>query len=150
MGFFRRYKTYPVTIEALVFPMPIPCAFPALSGENLTGQTTGTLKGEMGDETKELREYRSSDPVKWIDWKATARKGQMITRDFYYLEGDTLSIDLSKKGNGWEKKLSEACYLVIEGDRKKLSVSMILPERQIGPGRGEKHKKKLLEALALA
>jgi uncharacterized protein (DUF58 family) len=35
-----------------------------------------------GAEVLQLREYRAGDPQNIIDWKATARRGQMISRDF--------------------------------------------------------------------
>ena len=150
MGFFRRFKSCPVALDTLVYPMPIPCPFPALSGGNWSGQKSGFFQGELGDEIKELRGHRPSDPLRWIDWKATARKGQMVTRDFYRLEGNTLRLDLSRKTAEWERRLSEACYLVLEGERENLSIVLVLPAREIGPGRGKKHKDQLLEALALA
>ncbi|MFH1491100.1 MAG: DUF58 domain-containing protein [Pseudomonadota bacterium] len=150
MGFFKRYKSCRVGLDALVYPMPKPCPFPALSRENWSGQLSGAPFGEIGDETKGLREYWPSDPLKWIDWKATARKGEMVAREFYRLEGDTLAIDLSRKTHAWERNLSEACYLILESERKKLFVSLTLPGREIEPGKGAGHKKQLLEALALA
>jgi uncharacterized protein (DUF58 family) len=35
-----------------------------------------------GAEVLQLRDYRAGDPQNLIDWKATARRGQMISRDF--------------------------------------------------------------------
>ena len=150
LGFFRRFKTYSVGLELLVYPRPIPRVQPSLKGNAEDGVGMDSLQGELNDEIKELRAYRQADPLKWIDWKATARKGEMVVRDFYRLEGDTLTIDLSGKQGSWERRLSEACYLILEGCRKKLSVALILPDREFGPGRGEKHKRLLLEALSLA
>lgn len=150
LGFFRRYKSFSGSLEVLVYPRPIPRVFPPLTGSFRGGEKSSPFHGELGDEIKGLRDYREADPLKWIDWKATARKGDMVVRDFYSFEGDTLVIDLSKRQRGWEKRLSEACYLILEGQRRKLSMALILPDREIGPGRGEKHKKLLLEALSLA
>jgi len=150
LGFFRRFKVSSIDLEVMVYPRPIPRAIPPLTGRPQGSEKTGSFHGELSDETKELRNYRHSDPLKWVDWKATARKGEMVVRDFYSLEGDTLMIDLSKKQDGWEKRVSEACYLILEGHKRKLSVALILPDREIGPGHGEKHKKLLLEALTRA
>ena len=73
-----------------------------------------------------------------------------MSRDFYRLEGDTLLIDLSEREKNWEKKLSEACSLVMECDNRELFSALILPDRELEPGKGETHKRRLLEALALA
>lgn len=35
-----------------------------------------------GTEVLQLREYRRGDPLRSIDWKATARRGQLVSRDF--------------------------------------------------------------------
>ena len=150
LGFFRRFKTYSVGVEVFVYPKPIPQVLPSLTGSVQGGEKSDSFRGELSDEIKELRQYRDADPLRWVDWKATARKGEIVVRDFYHLEGDTLTIDLTNKQEGWEKRLSEACYLIIEGQRRKLYVGLNLPDREIGPGRGEKHKRLLLEALTLA
>jgi len=149
-GFFWRSKSCYVGVEVLVYPRPTPRMLPSLTGSDQGSEKSGLFHGEMSDEIKGLRDYLDSDPFKWIDWKATARKGEMVARDYYRLEGDTLTIDLSRKGDGWEKRLSEACYLILEGERRKLSVVLRLPDKEIGPGKGEMHKRCLLEAIALA
>jgi uncharacterized protein (DUF58 family) len=150
LGFFRRYRTFYLGLEVLVYPKPIPRMFPSLTSHFHGVEEDYSFRGELSDEIKELRSHRQSDPIKWVDWKATARKGEMVVRDFYRHEGDTLVIDLSKSQDGWEKRLSEACYFILEGYRKKLSMTLILPDQEIGPGRGTRHKRLLLEALTLA
>ncbi len=147
LGFFWRFKICSVGLDVMVYPRPIPRLLPSLTGSSQGSEKSGSFRGELSDETSELRNYRPSDPLKWVDWKATARKGEMVVRDFYRLEGDTLVIDLSKKQDSWEKRVSEACYLILEAHRRKLSVTLILPDTEIGPGRDEKHKRLLLEAL---
>ncbi|RJR30712.1 MAG: DUF58 domain-containing protein [Desulfobacteraceae bacterium] len=151
LGFFYRSKIQPVELKFLVYPKPMATEVPLLSGGSIGGERRSDSRlGEMGDEVKELRGYRESDPLKSVDWKATARRGRMIVREFYHLEGDTLFIELSKKTGGWERKLSSACHLILEGHRKKLLLAMNLPHRKFEPGKGETQKKNLLEALALA
>jgi uncharacterized protein (DUF58 family) len=150
MGFFWRARTFPVDVEVPVHPRPVPGLVPSPGGRFQGSAQSGSLRGEPGDEMRELRDYRSSDPLKWVDWKATARKGETVVRDFYRLQGDTLMIDLSRDRGDWERALSKACYLILEGERRRLSVALRLPDREIGPGRGEAHKKTLLEAITLA
>lgn len=151
LGFFHRSKISPVDLHLVVYPKPTPTAAPLLAGGSIGGERRSDFfSGELGDEIKELREYRESDPLKWVEWKATARRGRMVVREFYRLEGDTLFIDLSERTGQWERKLSRACHLVLEGHRKKLLLAMKLPHGKIDPGKGERQKRLLLEALALA
>lgn len=151
LGFFRRFKNFPLGQELLVYPRPVMCLLPApRGGIQGTEKCSDSFYGELGDEIKELRTYRHCDPLRWVDWKATARRGKMVVKEFYRLEGDTLDIDLSVKGDSWEERLSQASYLVLEGQRRKLLVGLRLPDKEIQPGNGEKHKRLLLEALALA
>lgn len=48
----------------------------ALSGARIT-QTIGP-----GSQVEQLRDYRPGDPLRVIDWRATARRGQLVSRDF--------------------------------------------------------------------
>jgi uncharacterized protein (DUF58 family) len=52
-----------------------------VKGMAATGAKVGTEIG-AGAEVMRLREYRAGDPPRVIDWKATARAGRLISRDF--------------------------------------------------------------------
>ena len=74
----------------------------------------------------------------------------MIVREFYYLEGDVLMIDLKTHSRPWEQQLSEACYLVLEGAKRRLAIGLSLPEKEITARKGNEQKQILLECLAHA
>ena len=150
LGFFRRYDVRAADIQVMIYPKPAHQAFPRLEGSVEGEAVIDAPGGELSDEIRELRDYREHDAVKWIDWKATARRGKTVVREFYRVEGDTLVLDLSRKGAGWERRLSHACFMTLEAERRKILTAVIFPDREIPPGRGEKHKREILEALALA
>lgn len=151
LGFFRRSRISPLRLRIVVYPRPaVSTGSPVAGGSQGNERRSDSSAGEWGDELKELREYRESDPLKWIEWKATARKGRTMVREFHHMEGDTLFIDLAEKTGQWERRVSHACHLVLEGHRKKMALAMRLPHRKIEAGKGEDHKRLLLEALALA
>lgn len=52
-----------------------------VKGVARSGALVGTDMG-AGAEVLRLREFRAGDPPRVIDWKATARAGRMISRDF--------------------------------------------------------------------
>jgi uncharacterized protein (DUF58 family) len=51
------------------------------SGDRGLGTRPARATGS-GTEVLQLREYRRGDPLRSIDWKATARRGSLVTRDF--------------------------------------------------------------------
>jgi uncharacterized protein (DUF58 family) len=52
-----------------------------VKGAQASGNQSG-LDAGAGAEVLRLREYRAGDPPRVIDWKATARAGRLISRDF--------------------------------------------------------------------
>jgi len=148
LGFFTRSRIIEVNLEFLVYPRPIPTK--AQWGEE-SGQgdgLLGTQKGQ-GEDILELRPHKEGDSLKGIDWKATARKGELIVREMTDPQGDRVIIRVKREGN-WEETLGKATYLVLESAKRGLAVGLVLPHRSFEPARGQKHIQTLLEALALA
>jgi uncharacterized protein (DUF58 family) len=52
-----------------------------VKGIEATGHQSGFERG-AGGEVLRLREYRAGDAPRMVDWKATARAGQLISREF--------------------------------------------------------------------
>lgn len=48
---------------------------------NRAGIRLGSIRGE-GTEVESLREYHRDDDYRWIEWKATARRGKPISKNF--------------------------------------------------------------------
>jgi len=68
-----------------VFPNYAPVVRYALLALQGRQAATGIRKRRMrgtGAEFHQLREYRDGDPITTVDWKATARRTQLIVRDY--------------------------------------------------------------------
>jgi uncharacterized protein (DUF58 family) len=50
-------------------------------GGQVAGAQLARVAGS-GSEVLQLREYRRGDPLRAVDWKATARRGRLVSRDF--------------------------------------------------------------------
>lgn len=102
-----------------------------------------------GAEVLQLREYRAGDPQHWIDWKASARTGRLISRD--YSEDQHLDIvialdagrasglktgRLDRLGHYVNVAARFAEYAVSQDDRVGLIVFADRPLVTIVPGRG--------------
>jgi uncharacterized protein (DUF58 family) len=51
------------------------------SGDRDAGAQPARIGG-TGGEVLQLRDYRRGDPLRAVDWKATARRGRLVSRDF--------------------------------------------------------------------
>jgi uncharacterized protein (DUF58 family) len=102
-----------------------------------------------GAEILQLREYRVGDPQNAIDWKATARRGQLINRD--YTEDQHLDIvlaidagrtsalragDLDRLGHYINLAARFAEHAVAQDDRVGVMLFADQPLATLAPGRG--------------
>jgi uncharacterized protein (DUF58 family) len=126
----------------------------AASERSLAGRPAGAAASRRvggGMELDHLREYRPGDPRHTIDWKATARSGDLVTRVFgedQHLEimlvldaGRTsrTSIDgLSQLGHYVNFAARFAEHAVANEDRIGLVVAGERPLAQLAPARGQR------------
>ena len=73
-------RTLPQSDAFTVAPDTLPGGTRAVAGES-AGETPRRLPG-VGVELLQLREYVSGDALSRIDWKATARRGSLISREY--------------------------------------------------------------------
>jgi uncharacterized protein (DUF58 family) len=85
LGFWTRKVTVPAAHTLRVFPNFAPLAPLALVGSEQASRVVGAhlhrRRGE-GTEFQQLREYRTGDSLRQIDWKASARVHKLISRDY--------------------------------------------------------------------
>lgn len=125
----------------------------------MTGLRLALVRGE-GREFESLREYRPDDEFRRIDWKATARKGQLIVRQ-YEAERDQRVVvlldcgrsmgvrvgDLAKLDRVSEAALRLARVAVESGDRVGLIAFSGRIHAALPPGKGRAQLKALAETL---
>jgi len=73
-------RTLPQAEVFAVAPDTLPSGARAIAGES-AGETPRRLPG-VGVELLQLRDYESGDALSRIDWKATARRGTLISREY--------------------------------------------------------------------
>jgi uncharacterized protein (DUF58 family) len=87
MGLLQADVFVPCPHEVAVLPRSLMLAVEQLAEtrRNAARATAGARPDHQaghGDEVRELREHRPGDPFKHIAWKASARRGQLMSRSF--------------------------------------------------------------------
>lgn len=140
----------PIRLEqaCLVYPKPAePQPFRAAPTETHEAEQ-GARPG--GDDFIGVREYRPGDSPRHIDWKAVARGGEWITKQFGGGYQQLLWLDWGAlEGLDAETRLSVLCRWVLEAERAGLRYGLRLPGTGIAPDGGEAHRHACLRALAL-
>jgi uncharacterized protein (DUF58 family) len=122
-----------------------------------------TRRRGLGLEIRELRDHQSGDPFKHIAWRASARRGKLISREF---ESDLVLstwvlVDVSPSmfwGTEGQTRIDyaiEVAYALLEvivgrGDRAGLLVFDDQVRLQVNPGTGRHHLVRLVDALTEA
>ena len=139
-GLFNASRVLPLPHELLVWPSPAPLA--DLPPQPVQGREVDTLAG--------LRPYLAGDAPRRIDWRALARRDELLVRHF---EGDAgaqgICIDWQRQQGGVEQRLSAMAAQVLVADAAGLAFSLELPGQTLPLARGEAQRLACLSALAL-
>ncbi len=149
LGLFRSWQHFRPDVGCVVYPKPEP-----------VDMKLSTL-GEGDEENRESREagvvdfhgirnYQPGDSLKRVFWKAYSRGQGLFTKVFEAPSGGGLYLDWDAFGGvDEEKRLSMLCFMILKANAMDMDYGLNLPGRSIEPGKGEKHKRKCLKALAL-
>jgi len=122
----------------------------------------GRARGD-GSDLRELREHRPGDPFRRIAWKASARRGQLLVREFEREERDVIWVVLDASVELWAGPLGRApldlaideaaaiCQRYLSrGDRVGLAIYAATPRAFLPPDQGPVHGHKISQALLTA
>ena len=116
LGLIYFKEKYPVYSELYVYPRTFNIRkFPALNKGSAPwlGVETSRVSGD-DDDFFGVREYRRGDPIKKVHWMASARKSQLIVKEFqrHSFFRATIMFNLEKENNFGEGKESVAEYTI--------------------------------------
>jgi len=157
LGTFRVWTVWRPASKVLVYPAPEPLPPPLPAGEPRAGDATHAQAQRASGEYDGVRAYRRGDPLKLVVWKKAARSHELVSRDTEQAQRYELWLDLGRTGlpmattsAGLEAALSRLCAWVLAADRQNTVYGLRLGAREIRPDSGEAHRRRCLEALALA
>lgn len=139
-GLFNASRVSPLPHALLVWPSP--AADAGLPPQPASGNAADTLAG--------LRPYVAGDAPRRIDWRALARRDELLVRHF---DGDSgaqgVCLDWQRQPGGVEQRLSALAAQVLAADAAGLAFSLDLPGQTLPLARGEAQRLACLSALAL-
>lgn len=155
-GLFIKARVEPAPLDVLVYPK-----VRAIEGKAWKGAISGELPERMkgvGSQLYNLREYTFGDDSRAIHWRATAKTGRLITKEFER-EGkrrviisldNTLPLNPSKEAlEGFEETVEEAASLAYHFIKDGVSVGLKTREEDIPCKVGMEHLYRILRSLAL-
>lgn len=113
-----------------------------------------------GSEFAHIREYVPDDEPRWINWTATARRGQLATNVYQPEQGQHVAIlldcgrimgvrdgELTRLDRAVEAALAFAAIALERGDQVSLLAFSSQVKRWIPPGKGAPHLQRIIEAV---
>jgi uncharacterized protein (DUF58 family) len=148
VGLFHAWSYVDFDLQVIVYPKPDASAgTPPAQSRSLTEEGIPVAGDE---EFNMLRPYRPGDAPKLIAWKALAREQGLLTKEFSATASSELWIDWEEaRAPDVEARLAILTHRVLQAERFGQSYGLRLPGVSIPPGRGEAHRTRCLEALAL-
>lgn len=145
-GFYSsRANTTTLSPELVVFPNPRPLPGFELAPRIPDGEARGTAKlHEDYSRPSGAREYQPGDPLKLMDWKGTARRGQPLVRTFDPSNGHRVIVllEAGTSDQPWrfrpeqlEAAVSAAASVAVQGIERGFQVGLVTNGLPLGTGR---------------
>jgi len=148
VGLFHAWSYVDFGTTLLVYPRPDTRAGTPPAQSKSSSEEGIPVPGD--EEFNMLRAYRPGDPARQIAWKALARERGLLTKEFSAMASSELWLDWADaQGPDVEARLSVLCHWVLQAEDFGQSFGLRLPGSEIAPARGEAHRARCLEALAL-
>ncbi|HEU0277967.1 MAG TPA: DUF58 domain-containing protein [Rhodanobacteraceae bacterium] len=144
-GLFRAWSWITPAQRCLVYPRPLGTTRPPAQHDDPAARERG------GDEFAGLRDYRAGDAIRHIAWKASARHGDLLVREFdRATPGQPLRLDWNAfTGIDRETRISRLAGLVCDAYAAGRPWILILEnQRLLGPDSDNAHYHRCLTALA--
>ena len=146
-GLFHVWSWLNPDFAALVYPRLDENA-PPLSVDSAQAHAQ-PVRGR-GDELAMLREYRPSDAVRSIAWKASARHDALLVKEFEQFRGREILLSFAAlHGLGYEARIARLARWVCVAESAQVRYALDLPQRRVESGLGAEHRHACLRELAL-
>lgn len=147
LGLARAWSYFWPELKLLVYPALEAKAPPLPTHEGLGSRSRVRSQGE---EPHHLRDYHVGDPPRQVAWKASARMGKLLVREYETRSDRDLRLDWQAlSALSREARISRLARWVVEADKLNVRYLLVLPGQTLGPAQGHAQRHACLQALAL-
>lgn len=145
---FRAWCWLHMDLHGLVYPNPADPAPTPPPTESAHGHRQHDARGE--EDFAGLRRFHTGDSPRQIAWKAYARSGELLSKQFSGADTSSQWFDLAQvQADDIEARLSVLTRWIVDAERTHADYGLRLPGTEIPPANGVAHRHSCLEALAL-
>ena len=138
LGLTRRRRTIRPQGSYFVFPSPLPLADPENALAHQHGDAPARRVGE-GLELHQMRDYQWSDDARSIDWRATARTGHLMVKEFLEANSEHLLLIFDptvekldeETRRRFEKQVSLATAAVLRCAEERTPFRFMAPDTEL-------------------
>ncbi len=145
---FRSWAWLHMDLSGLVYPTPaeqVPDPPPTQSAQ---GHRQHDARGE--EDFAGLRKFHIGDSPRHVAWKAYARTGELLSKQFAGADTSSQWFDFDHVDeDDVEVRLSVITRWIIDADRTQRDYGVRIPGAEFPPAHGESHRHLCLESLAL-
>lgn len=134
-------------LSGVIYPAPAAPGEPPPPDSTDVGGAQDDRRGE--DDFAGLRSFRPGDSPRHVAWKAAAREGELLVKQFAGTDVTTHWLDWATlEGDDTEDRLSQLCRWIIDAHAEGHAYGLRLPEEEFSPAIGRRHRHRCLAALA--
>jgi len=145
---FRSWAWLHMDLRGLVYPSPSELALEPPPSLVTHGHRQHDARGE--EDFAGLRRYNAGDSPRHVAWKAYARGGQLLSKQFAGADTSSQWFDFNEVAAAdVEARLSILTRWIVNADRTLEDYGLRIPGDEFPPAHGEAQRRQCLEALAL-
>jgi uncharacterized protein (DUF58 family) len=145
---FRSWAWLHMDLRGLVYPRPADIAPEPPPTQSAHGHRQHDARGE--EDFAGLRKFHDGDSPQHIAWKAFARSGELLSKQFAGADTSSQWFDFDRvPTDDLELRLSIITRWIVAADRTQRDYGLRLPGAEFSPAHGESHRHLCLQALAL-
>jgi len=144
---FRAWAWLHMDLSGSVYPQPAAGAPEPPPTQTAHGHRQHDARGE--EDFAGLRKFHVGDSPRHVAWKAYARTGDLLSKQFSGSDTSSQWFDFDQvPANDIEQRLSVLTRWIVDADRTQRDYGLRLPGEEFSPAHGDTHRHRCLEALA--